>query len=157
MNNERQLQDPHDNPPIVAPLPHQMPLGRWALGRWALDKWGLTPGDQAVVAGLLCICLAATTYRVLWTVGPGPQMVRIEKLPSRRIDYRIDINTTDWPPLDLLPGVSEKMAQRIVEYRETHGPFRQPHELQQIPGIGPKFIERLRPHLVGWTGTQTSR
>ncbi|MDA0657591.1 MAG: helix-hairpin-helix domain-containing protein [Planctomycetota bacterium] len=146
MTNRR---PPRNTPgvPAVAPPPPR------SVGR---EYWPLTAGDQVVVASLLCICLAATVYRVLWTVGPAPHLVKIDQLPSRRIEFRIDINTTDWPLLDLLPGISEKMAQRIVAYREKHGPFRQPSELQQIPGIGPKLVERVRPHLIGWTDIRDS-
>ncbi len=44
-----------------------------------------------------------------------------------------------------LPGVGEKLAQRIEQHRAQHGPFLSVEELQKVPGIGPAILERLRP------------
>jgi competence protein ComEA len=46
--------------------------------------------------------------------------------------------------LDELPGVGPVTAQRIVDYRATHGPFRSVDDLDAVPGIGPARIEQLR-------------
>jgi competence protein ComEA len=46
--------------------------------------------------------------------------------------------------LDELPGVGPVTAQKIVDWRQAHGPFSSVEELDQIPGIGPARIEQLR-------------
>ena len=46
--------------------------------------------------------------------------------------------------LDGLPGVGPVTAQRIVEYRTEHGPFRSVDDLDAVPGIGPTRVEQLR-------------
>ncbi len=46
--------------------------------------------------------------------------------------------------LDELPGVGPVTAQRIVDYRTEHGPFRSVDDLDAVPGIGPTRIEQLR-------------
>ena len=46
--------------------------------------------------------------------------------------------------LDALPGVGPVTAQKIVDYRATHGGFRSVDDLDAIPGIGPARIEQLR-------------
>lgn len=46
--------------------------------------------------------------------------------------------------LDVLPGVGPVTAQRIVDYRTAHGPFRSVDDLDAVPGIGPTRIEQLR-------------
>jgi competence protein ComEA len=38
------------------------------------------------------------------------------------------------------------LAARIVEQRESRGPFGSLEGLARIPGIGPSVIERIRPH-----------
>ena len=34
-----------------------------------------------------------------------------------------------------------EVAQKIVEYREAHGPFKTPEDLLQVKGVGPKILE----------------
>jgi competence protein ComEA len=46
--------------------------------------------------------------------------------------------------LDELPGVGPVTAQKIVDWRATHGPFRSVDDLDDVPGIGPARIEQLR-------------
>lgn len=46
--------------------------------------------------------------------------------------------------LDQLPGVGPVTAQRIVDYRTEHGPFRSVDDLDAVPGVGPTRIEQLR-------------
>jgi len=49
----------------------------------------------------------------------------------------VSINRAPPEVLATLPGIGEKLAARIVAYREKHGPFRQPADLLQVNGIGP--------------------
>lgn len=46
--------------------------------------------------------------------------------------------------LDELPGVGPVTAQKIIDYRAEHGPFRSVDDLDAVPGIGPTRIEQLR-------------
>ena len=56
----------------------------------------------------------------------------------------VDLNSATIEQLDALPGVGPVTAQKIVDYRQAHGPFRSVDELDAIPGIGPARIENLR-------------
>jgi competence protein ComEA len=56
----------------------------------------------------------------------------------------VDLNSATTEQLDALPGVGPVTAQKIVEYRQEHGPFRSVDDLDAIPGIGPSRIENLR-------------
>ncbi len=53
----------------------------------------------------------------------------------------IDINRATVDDLQRLPGVGPILAQRIVSYRETNGPFRRPEQLAEVPGISPRMVE----------------
>ena len=59
--------------------------------------------------------------------------------------YRMDLNRARAAELNQLPGIGPKLAERIVSYRQTHGPFRRIDDLRQVSGIGPKTLERIRP------------
>lgn len=57
---------------------------------------------------------------------------------------RIDINTAAAPTLTLLPRIGPALAKRIVSDREANGPFGSVADLDRVPGMGPKTIERLK-------------
>ena len=63
-------------------------------------------------------------------------------------DMRVNINSAGAAELALLPGVGERLAQRIVADREDHGPFASLNELERVPGMGAATIERLGPYAV---------
>jgi competence protein ComEA len=48
----------------------------------------------------------------------------------------ININTASAEELDTLPGVGPTIAQKIIEYRELHGPFLSIEDITNVPGIG---------------------
>ncbi|MBI2826885.1 MAG: helix-hairpin-helix domain-containing protein [Planctomycetia bacterium] len=68
-------------------------------------------------------------------------------MPERTARFEVDINEADWPELAQLPGVGETLARRIVESRQTDGPFADHEELRRIRGIGPRTLERIKPFL----------
>ena len=63
-------------------------------------------------------------------VGPG-------------VGSRVDLNTATASELDALPGIGPVLAQRIVDHRTRHGPFRAVEELDDVPGIGPAIAAEL--------------
>ena len=54
---------------------------------------------------------------------------------------KININKAGVEELATLDRVGEKYAQRIVEYRQTNGPFKTPEDIMKIKGIGSKIWE----------------
>lgn len=59
---------------------------------------------------------------------------------------QVDINVANSEQLaELLPGIGPAKAQRIIEWRRQNGSFTTIEQLQEVKGIGPKTVEKLRP------------
>ena len=59
----------------------------------------------------------------------------------------IHLSTATAEQLDGVDGIGPTLAQRIIEYRDTHGGFRSLAELAQVDGIGEKRLATLREAL----------
>ncbi len=59
----------------------------------------------------------------------------------------VNINQATAPELARLPRVGEKLADRIVAHRTSHGPFQRIEDLMQVKGVGEKFFTTLKPYL----------
>ena len=60
----------------------------------------------------------------------------------------VDLNTATFEELMALPEISDKLAGRIVDYRELLGGYERPEQLLDIYGIGEITLERVRPYIV---------
>ncbi|MDP9400766.1 MAG: ComEA family DNA-binding protein [Actinomycetota bacterium] len=57
----------------------------------------------------------------------------------------VSLSTATEEELDGLDGVGPAIARRILAYRDEHGGFRSVDELGEVPGIGEKRLEALKP------------
>ena len=60
---------------------------------------------------------------------------------------RVNINKADAEQLQALPGIGPGTAERIIRYREQHGPFQRIEELMNVRGIGPRRFARLKDRI----------
>jgi competence protein ComEA len=70
---------------------------------------------------------------------------------------KVNINTASAAQFSALPGIGEKLAARIVEYRQKSGGFKSVQELMNVKGIGEKNLAKLEPHLSLGEAKGTSR
>jgi len=54
----------------------------------------------------------------------------------------VDLNTASWALLRYVAGITERTAQKIVEFRNEKGKFRSRVELNAVSGVGPRTFEQ---------------
>ncbi|MGC8970622.1 MAG: helix-hairpin-helix domain-containing protein [bacterium] len=67
---------------------------------------------------------------------------------SEPSNTKININTASAKELEELPGIGPALANRIVSYRETNGPFKSIEDLKKVSGIGEKRFEAIKDLIV---------
>lgn len=63
---------------------------------------------------------------------------------SSKSGFLININTADASTLDQLTGISPATAKNIVQFRQTHGPFKDIRELTKVSGIKEKRFAAIK-------------
>lgn len=70
------------------------------------------------------------------------------------IGGRININTADALLLEKLDGIGGAIAERIVEYRNENGFFKNIEELKNVAGIGKGKFEAIKDKICCGDGTE---
>lgn len=58
--------------------------------------------------------------------------------------YLININTASAEELDMLDGIGPAIAERIIEYRNTHGLFKEPYDICNVRGISETTFDAIK-------------
>lgn len=56
----------------------------------------------------------------------------------------VNLNQASADQLIALKGIGPKMAERIIAYRQEHGPFKTVDQLVQVKGIGNMKFQKLK-------------
>ena len=56
----------------------------------------------------------------------------------------LDINEATVDELSMLPGIGQKIAQAIIDYRLEHGNYQSVDDLTKVPGIGPSKLNEFK-------------
>ncbi|HZC68207.1 MAG TPA: helix-hairpin-helix domain-containing protein [Nitrospirales bacterium] len=103
---------------------------------WAAERGNDTESAQAIAL----LSQAGSTIPV--SVKPVPS--KTGSVPRHPVSFPLDLNSALMEDFLELPGIGEELAQRLVEYRKSHGGFRSVEDLRKVRGIGEKRMERLR-------------
>ena len=102
-------------------------------GVWLVVSPGPSPGVEITRPTPTATALAA------------PESTAPESESESEQTDLIDLNTATASELTALPGIGEVLAARIVEHRNSNGPFARLDQLMAVQGIGPVTYERVRP------------
>ena len=87
----------------------------------------------------LALVLAALITPALVLASPqGQEPAAVQKAT-------INLNTATIDQLMTLPGIGQKTAERILEYRAKSGGFKKIEELMNVKGIGEKSFLKIKP------------
>lgn len=82
--------------------------------------------------------------KVTYQNGGAASYGRISGVRSMSLGIPIGLNSGDASDLAALPGIGEKLAGRIISYREESGGFKSVDEVLNIDGIGDKKLSAIR-------------
>lgn len=72
--------------------------------------------------------------------------VRISGIKSISLGVPIGINSATAEDLEALPGIGEKLALRIVSYRNENGRYKDMDALLEVNGMGKKKLSGIKPY-----------
>lgn len=67
--------------------------------------------------------------------------------PAAAQAQTINVNRASVDELSQLPGVGPALAQRIIDFREQHGPFTSLDDLDAVSGVGPSLLAKLEAYV----------
>lgn len=119
---------------------------------WTQKHWKLLFVLSSLFLLLLFYKEGKTSLRADLRAIEAAQIAEIEKkITIERSFYqegKLLLNDAPKEKLMELPGVGPALADRIIEYREKNGPFRDVNELLQIKGIGNKKLNGFRTQVI---------
>ena len=100
-------------------------------------------GVFLIVLALLYCQAAAVTPGTDYTISTQRQAAEVTPEPPEP-EGPVDINAAGLDELQRLTGIGPALAQRIIDYRGEHGPFRSVEDLLEVKGIGEATLEKFR-------------
>jgi competence protein ComEA len=82
-----------------------------------------------------------------WCVSGGAA-VADDKPAKARAEGKVNINEASKAELMKLGGVGPGGAQKIIEYRNAHGPFKKAQDLEKVNGVSKRVIEKNAGRIV---------
>jgi|GEM_PF-753425 len=108
----------------------------------------LEPNERILVGITLLLCAAIIAFNWLSLSGYLPEVTKTSAVSiafsSKTDDARININTATMRELMTLPGIGEKRAAKIIEYRDLHGFFQSVENLVLVEDIGEAILNNCR-------------
>ena len=109
------------------------------------EAWRRAGATPPIPAGELKL---ASGTRVEIAKEGGYRLGRMTGSTLMTLGLALDLNSATAEDLDALPGIGPMLAKRIIDYRQSRGPFRKIEDLQEVSGIGSIKLEKIKPYLI---------
>ena len=104
---------------------------------------------------MLLICFSCLAFTGGFFLGRNYNRtpIQVSRIPipteSSAVDPadKVNINTATAEQLQTLPEIGPELAQRIIDYRQEHGPFKKAADLANITGIGAKTLANILDYI----------
>ena len=151
------------------------PFSRFKYALYRLQvRWGLSQTETKTITLVLSLLLAGLVFKhfrsqyVLFDPGDyahldasyaaASRAFRADSLSQLEAGFGpVNVNIASSIELQRLPRIGPAMAARIVDHRSKRGPFATLESLMDVPGIGPKTLEQLKPLVVLAADTSTAQ
>ena len=87
-------------------------------------------------------------------LGIGADFIAKKSSPTKTIPFfspdigKLDLNSADRDAFLGVPGIGQKLSQRIIEYRNQQGAFKAIEELKKIKGITDYRFQKIKDFFV---------
>lgn len=111
--------------------------------------------EKAILIFAALVFGAMSVYSAFFIPEVPPEIYNSGDISSEKpeasiekTDGKVNLNTARRKELtEGIPGVGEKLASRIISYRETYGGFKSTEEIMNIKGIGEKLFEKIKDYI----------
>ena len=93
---------------------------------------------------LTMVVLVAVGFMMVAVAGAQDKGMKKTKINTAVVN----LNTATAEELEQVKGVGPKLAEKIIEYRKTNGPFKRAADIVNVQGIGTKFWEANKDRFV---------
>lgn len=100
--------------------------------------------DEGIKHGQADQAVSATAGAVGGNADTVPSQPSAEQSQEAGL---VSVNSANSTQLQTVPGIGEKKAQAIIDYRNQHGSFNSLSDLKKVKGIGDKVFQKMKPYI----------